>query len=266
MTHSASSGSRPTQPKNWVALFQLGLLNKATSTDRAVQLLSPAPRKYAPSEKQDHRLRRRRQPAPLRQETSKARAAYRNLRSRMPASSTPTSGSRATRRELGDRKGTEGIPTGEEVRPGRPRRWRTPSRRLTGARLEPPRRRQHKEDRKERTDEQDSRNRSKDQEQEPPAEQASGGRGPLRAAVAGHPLCGASGPTAALGLPGLLIWLLRPTSGDTAGPGSRIPDPRWLRRSTASARTRHELIKTPLGVTFDSAGNVWVSDTGAITR
>ena len=66
---------------------------------------------------------------------------------------------------------------------------------------------------------------------------------------------------AAVALLGLLIWILRPKSGTPPDQAAGYPI-EVVTTIYGSGQKANELIKTPLGVTFDDAGNVWVSDTG----
>jgi DNA-binding beta-propeller fold protein YncE len=67
---------------------------------------------------------------------------------------------------------------------------------------------------------------------------------------------------AALGLAGLLVWLLRPEPEPTP-PGQAAGYPIHVVATIYGFGTDPaDQIRTPLGVTFDSQGNVWVSDTG----
>jgi len=67
---------------------------------------------------------------------------------------------------------------------------------------------------------------------------------------------------ASLVLLGLLIWLLWPKPAATP-PGQAAGYPIHVVATIYGFGTQpDELLKTPLGVTFDAAGNVWISDTG----
>lgn len=67
---------------------------------------------------------------------------------------------------------------------------------------------------------------------------------------------------AALGLLVLLVWLLRPTSQPTP-PGQAAGYPIEVVTTIYGFGTQpDQMIKTPLGVTFDAGGNIWISDTG----
>jgi DNA-binding beta-propeller fold protein YncE len=67
---------------------------------------------------------------------------------------------------------------------------------------------------------------------------------------------------AALGLLGLLLWLLRPEdAGPTPGQAAGYPI-EVVTTITGYGQAPGELIRTPLGVAFDAQGNVWISNTG----
>jgi len=67
---------------------------------------------------------------------------------------------------------------------------------------------------------------------------------------------------AAVGLLGLLVWLLRPQPGPRA-PGEPVGYPiRVVAAIYGSGPRREQLLRTPLGVAFDGDGNVWISNTG----
>lgn len=97
-----------------------------------------------------------------------------------------------------------------------------------------------------------------DQEQPPQALQEDEDRSARRLLVILLWLLG----IAVVGLLGLLIWLLRPKS-EVTPPGQAAGYPiEVVTTIYGFGQNANELIKTPLGVTFDSTGNVWVSDTG----
>jgi DNA-binding beta-propeller fold protein YncE len=66
---------------------------------------------------------------------------------------------------------------------------------------------------------------------------------------------------AAVALLVLLFWLLRPTS--TTAPGQAAGYPiEVVTTIYGFGEDANELLKTPIGVAFDPAGNVWISNTG----